>query len=479
MFIFGICLVDPLDSVSVSSNTELSSWGSVPMTHMRSSMRRKTAPSQLLGKTLRQTAEQQLASSGPDDSGTVPENLEQLVAELRQQRYELQVHQIELELQNQQLQQAQLSLEQAYQEYADLFDSAPVGYLILEANGLIQRANLQAAHQLGRERVRLGGWRFLAFLEGSDASSFTLFLRRVFTLPGQHRIELSLPRSGAGLVFQLEGEKFPGDEGMPERCRLTMTDITAQRQAQEEVLRLNMDLERRVEQRTSQLGEVNRELEMMMHAVMHDLQTPLRQIRSVAEMMVRAEDQDQRQRYVQYVEESSVQMDQLLFALQDYFRAGQQQLHFQDVELGRVVQHVWRDAAPALKDREIVLSQDPMPLVYGDPLALQLVLTHLIGNALKFTRGCAPARVHVSARRNDREIIIGVQDNGIGFNMRQKGRLFGVFQRLHTVSDFTGTGMGLALVRRMIHRHGGRAWAESKPNQGATFWVSLPVQGMQ
>ena len=448
------------------------------------------------GDPLRQAAEGRAQTEADNGPGLADAELElrladpeQLVARLMQQRHELQVHQIELELQNENLAQANLELEAARQQYTDLFERAPVGYLTLDQAGMIAMCNLQAARQLGMDRARLGGRRFSAFLGRNDASSFALFLRRVFTSGEPQRVELQVqPHSspqappGQAQFVQVDGEVMPHadgqDDGQPARlCRLTLTDITAQRRAQEEVLRLNSTLEARVEQRTRQLRDLNGELETMMYAVTHDLQAPLSQIRGFTQALVRdLPVGEERQRYMDYIGQSSDQMDALLFALQEYFRAGQQRLRADAVDLDRVLRGVWREQQAALGEREVVLTHDPLAQVRGDAVALQMVLSHLIGNAVKFTQGQAPARIHVCMKAHEQDFVVCVRDNGVGFNMRQKDRLFGVFQRLHRARDYGGVGMGLALVRRLVHRHGGRVWAESVPGQGATFYFALPRQ---
>ncbi|KQR22996.1 hypothetical protein ASF71_07510 [Deinococcus sp. Leaf326] len=215
----------------------------------------------------------------------------------------------------------------------------------------------------------------------------------------------------------MDGELMPHRAGQPARlCRLTLTDITAQRRAQDEVLRLNTSLEARVEGRTRQLRDLNGELETMMYAVTHDLQAPLRQIRGFTQALLRdvpvAEEQ---QRLMTYISQSSDQMDELLFALQEYFRAGQQRLRADSVDLDRVLRTVWHEQQAALDaEREVVLTHDPLPQVRGDVVALQMVLSHLIGNAVKFTQGQHPARIHVCMKNHEQDFVVCVRDNGVG-----------------------------------------------------------------
>lgn len=407
------------------------------------------------------------------------EDVADLLRQLVQQSHELHVHQIVLELQNEQLMQANLELERTRAEYAALFDGAPIGYLTLDGRGLIARANAMLAAQLGVERARLPGRRFATFVEPAGASSFALFLRRIFE-PGEGVVgrTIELPLTGVGgatLYAQIEGVTVWNAGEAPE-CRLTVTDITPQRAAQEEVLRLNATLEERVERRTKHIRELSDELETFVYSVTHDLLTPLRHIRGFTQLMTRHfESQDaQQERYAQHVEHSVDRMEQLLRALLEFFRSGQQQVHLREVDLNRVVAEVRKDLAPELEGRELLFGGDSLPTVRGDSVALQAAFTNLLGNAYKFTRERTPARVNLRARETEREYVIGVEDNGAGFNMREKERLFNVFQRLHGEREFEGTGVGLALVRRIVRRHGGRVWAEGKPGEGATFWLALP-----
>lgn len=430
-----------------------------------------------LGDSLRAQAELDLHGQSRAAPRPVPEDPAALLRELQRERQELQVHQIELRLQNDELVRANTELEQARQEYLELFDFAPVGYLTLDEAGSICRTNLMLCRMLGAERPRLLNRRFAAFLDPADVSTFTLFLRRLLERPGQRTVEVWLiGAGGTRFAVQIQGEAVRETGGRGPYGRLAVTDITPQRQAQDEVLRLNATLEAQVEGRTRHILELNGELETFVYAVTHDLQTPLRHIRSFTGLLTEQVQPlgAQQQHYLQHVEHSVERMERQLAALLTFFRAGQGRLRFREVRLDRVLEEVCKDFAAELAGRDVRIIADGLPTVQGDSLALQLVFANLLGNALKFTRGRTPAHISVHASENEREFIIGVRDNGVGFNMRQKDRLFAVFQRLHRQADFEGTGVGLALVRRIVHRHGGRVWAEGKVGEGATFWLSLP-----
>ncbi|WP_189093175.1 sensor histidine kinase [Deinococcus ruber] len=410
-------------------------------------------------------------------SDVAPESLN---AQLDWQQHELQLHQIELELQNQELRRTNSELEDARREYQALFDGAPVGYLVLDEAGFIQRANRTAGQQLGVAEGTLPGRRFSSFIPANEARSFALFLRRLVQTGQAAPLEVSLARTGDGntdLVVQLQGEAMEHPSGTPIQCRVTLTDITAQRHAQAEVQRLNASLEARVAERTEQLSALNEELETVMYAVSHELLTPLRQARDFGHLLARPEEPEKpelHQHYLSNIEQAMGRMEDLLHGLLQYFRAGQQRLRLRQIDLNQVLTQVRKGLNVQSTADGISFVIDPLPVVYGDSLALQLIFSTLISNAIKFSRTVEATRIRVSCNETAETYVFSVEDNGVGFNMRQKDRLFGMFQRLHSTREFEGLGLGLALVKRFVQRHGGRVWAEGKPGQGATFWFSLP-----
>jgi light-regulated signal transduction histidine kinase (bacteriophytochrome) len=167
-------------------------------------------------------------------------------------------------------------------------------------------------------------------------------------------------------------------------------------------------------------------------------------------------------------------MGQLIDDLLAFSRMGRNEITKTPVDLGVLVQEIIREFEPETQDRTIRWRIADLPTVSGDRAMLSLVLTNLLSNALKFTRGCTQAEIEIGCQTDQKETTIFVRDNGVGYDMAYADKLFGVFQRLHRVEEFEGTGIGLATVRRIIQRHGGRTWAEGKINQGATFYFSLP-----
>jgi signal transduction histidine kinase len=234
---------------------------------------------------------------------------------------------------------------------------------------------------------------------------------------------------------------------------------------------------RRVAMELQSRGELlqaaNKELEAFSYSVSHDLRAPLRHIDGYAALLSKATGEalnDKARRYLQTISDSAKQMGQLIDDLLVFSRMGRQ------VNLDQLVKTVLHDLRLDLQGRTISWTMHPLPNVSGDPAMLRQVFVNLISNALKFTATRPETKIEIGAvRRNSGEVEVFVRDNGVGFDMQYVNKLFGVFQRLHRNDEFEGTGIGLANVRRIIHRHGGRTWAEGALDQGATFYFSLPL----
>jgi PAS domain S-box-containing protein len=250
-------------------------------------------------------------------------------------------------------------------------------------------------------------------------------------------------------------------------------DISAQKEAEDSIRQLNADLS----ERAAQLGEANKELEAFSYSVSHDLRAPLRHVHGYVEMLERATEgqlSDKAQRYLRTIKGASVEMAQLIDDLLAFSRMGRAEMIESHVPLEALLRDTMKGLELANQGRNIVWKVAPLPQVVGDPSMLKQVLANLVGNAVKYTGKCDPAEIEVgyAGEEEDRAIFF-VRDNGAGFDMQYAHKLFGVFQRLHRAEEFEGTGIGLATVRRIIARHGGRVWADAKVGEGATFHFTL------
>ncbi len=227
----------------------------------------------------------------------------------------------------------------------------------------------------------------------------------------------------------------------------------------------------------AELAVVNQELEAFSYSVSHDLRAPLRHIHGYVEMLQRATDgqlSEKAMHYLKTITDASEEMGQLIDDLLAFSRVGGAEMRVTSVPLGELVRDVIRSLEMAIKDRPILWQIAPLPAVVGDASLLKQVLTNLIDNAVKYTRKSEPATIEIGfAGEEAGRVVLFVRDNGVGFDMQYAHKLFGVFQRLHRPEEFEGTGIGLATVRRIVARHGGRVWAEGAIDKGATFYFTL------
>ena len=262
--------------------------------------------------------------------------------------------------------------------------------------------------------------------------------------------------------------------------RALLSLVEDQKRAEAEVRRLNAELEQRVRDRTAQLEEANRELDAFAYSVSHDLRAPLRAIDGFAQILV--EDygpklDDEGRRLCGVVSDSARDMGRLIDDLLALSRVGRAALKPSPVDMRRMATQLFAELATPADRARIDFRVGDLPDADADPALMRLVWQNLIGNAIKFTSRRERADIEVGAARVGRDVVYSVRDNGAGFDMQYAGKLFGVFQRLHSVRDFEGTGVGLAIVQRIVHRHGGRIWAEGRPGEGATFFFTCAGGG--
>jgi PAS domain S-box-containing protein len=279
---------------------------------------------------------------------------------------------------------------------------------------------------------------------------------------------------GSSVVVASRWSLRQDEQGRPLAILETNNDISDRKRREEEISKLNVELGKR----TSDLEVTNKELEAFAYSVSHDLRAPLRHMAGFTELLQKhlASTLDEKSlRYMKIILEAAKKMGNLIDELLAFSKIGRVETRETMVNMEQLVKEVLGDMQQETEGRNIAWKVGALPNLFGDRSMLRLALVNLISNAVKFTRKNPQAEIEIgSMEKKEEGVVVFVRDNGVGFDMKYAHKLFGVFQRLHQADSFEGTGIGLATVQRIIYRHGGRVWAESSVNRGATFFFSVP-----
>jgi PAS domain S-box-containing protein len=292
----------------------------------------------------------------------------------------------------------------------------------------------------------------------------------------QHELRIHSREQGWHKVFAYSGTRVDDEAGRPLFGVLQCADVSGRRAIEDEVERMNAELERRVAERTAELQAAVKELEAFSYSVSHDLRAPLRALDGFSQALI--EDHGATlpadgQRYLGIIRDTAQKMGQLIDDLLEFARLGRQPLTRRPVDVGQLARHAYDGLVPQCQGRRIELSLGELPACDADPALLRQVWVNLLGNAVKYTRQRETAVIEVGHELNGGVVEYYVRDNGAGFDMRYAHKLFGVFERLHRADEFEGTGVGLAIVQRIVQRHGGRVRAHGEPGRGASFHFTL------
>ncbi|MDW5562720.1 MAG: ATP-binding protein [Methanomassiliicoccus sp.] len=407
-------------------------------------------------RELREKAKRRLEERQPVQERSAEDNVK-LVEELS-------LHQEELNIQNEELKRIQLELEETKAKYFELYDLAPVGYITLTPNLIIKEANLAASFLLGMERKQLINKPLSRFVSPRSQESFYLHYRRLEQ--GKQVDTLPIVRNdGEKIQVRIESNIVNGriDRGF----RSIVTDVTEVNRVQQQVEEYSKKLERS-----------NTELQQFAYIASHDLQEPLRMITSYLGLLNRkfGDGLDpMAKEYMSFINSGAVRMRELVQDILEYSRVDTQGNEFARVDMDRVMIAVLNALHIYIDETKTVISSESLPTVLGDEKQMGQLLTNLISNAIKFRRHDAVPRIIVSAVAAGNEFIFSVKDNGIGIDAQYADKLFKMFSRLHTRDEYPGTGIGLAITKKIVERHGGRIWFESEPGKGTTFFFTIPT----
>jgi PAS domain S-box-containing protein len=358
-----------------------------------------------------------------------------------------------------------------------LIESSMDALTITDLRGIITDVNKQMEVLAGCTRDELIGASFKSCFTDPDRAEAGI--NRVLKEKKVTDYELTArSRDGKETAVSLNATTFYDRDRRLQGVFAAARDVTERRKIEDALLALKNDLENRVHLRTAELEAANKELEAFAYSVSHDLRAPLRAIDGFSRKVVvnygdKLDDEGRRQ--LQVVRDSAQKMGNLIDDLLAFSRMGRREMARQPLDMNAMVKGVADELRSAEPQRTIEFTISPLPPASGDAAMLRQVWVNLLSNAVKFSRRRQVAHIEIGGKQEGGETQYWVKDDGAGFDMQYANKIFGVFQRLHRQDEFEGTGVGLAIAQRILHRHNGRIWGEGKPDAGATFHFALPL----
>lgn len=381
------------------------------------------------------------------------------------------------------LEQAHEDLKEGEKKYRNIYENALEGIFQTTPEGQFLNANTSLAKILGYESAtdlmsanpEMGkdliydpeDWKQLSSILGqkTDIRGYEIRVRK---------------KNGAIIWGLLCARVIPDESDRPFYFQGFLVDISERKEAEERIRQFSATLERRVEERTAELADANQELESFSYSVSHDLRTPLRAIDGFAKIVsdnCHERLDEEGRMLLNKIQENTKKMNQLINDLLTFSRIGRTELGHGKINMEALTREVFDELRSFVPDRRLNIDIGPLVPCMGDAAMIRQLLVNLLSNAIKFTSPRETGEIEVRCRPEGDENIYSIRDNGVGFNPQYSHKLFNVFQRLHSKNEFEGTGIGLALVKRIIKRHGGRVWAQGKEDKGACFYFTLPRQG--
>ena len=374
---------------------------------------------------------------------------------------------------------AEDGLRESENKFRTAFAKAAIGMAMTDMEGRFVEANAAYSSITGYGHEELMGMTFHVVIHPDDfASNMELLNRMAAGDVEDFVVQNRYLRKNGTVVWVRKSVSLARDlGGRAWRIIALIEDITVRKRIEDEICLLNEELEERVRQRTEELEAANKELEAFSYSVSHDLRAPLRAMDGFSKALL--EDcgpslSEDGKHYIAVICKGAQSMGALIDDLLTFSRLSRLPLQKRAVDTNKLVRDVLSDLGHQQEGRQLELRVSDLPSCEGDPALMRQVWLNLLANALKYTRQRSPAVIEIGATVEATECVYHIRDNGAGFDMRYASKLFGVFQRLHRSDEYEGTGVGLAIVQRVIHRHGGRIWADAQVNQGATFSFALP-----
>jgi PAS domain S-box-containing protein len=359
------------------------------------------------------------------------------------------------------------ALRESEERFRAMFEKAAVGIAMVDPDGRWLRVNPSLCGITGYPEAELLGLTLQDITHPEDLSMDLAAIQRVLSgrIDTYDMEKRYIRKDGAVIPIHLTVSLVREMDGTPGYFVFIVEDISMRKAAEEKLARALEELERS-----------NRELEQFAYVASHDLQEPLRMVSSYTQLLARHYEgqlDEKAKKYIDYAVDGAVRMQQLINDLLTFARVGTRGAPFKPVDTHALLGVVIKNLAISISEARAIVTNDDLPVVSADASQLTMVFQNLMANAIKF-RGETPPHIHVSATERDREWIFSVKDNGIGIDRKYADRIFVIFQRLHTREEYSGTGIGLAICKRIIARHGGRIWFESETGRGATFFFTIP-----